>query len=122
MPSLATPQLLSSAVMQLRISSFHRLFESASLGMLPPGHPACSRECRCSAALHFLRLSLGWLLPVYLAARGQQRRAAAQHAGHAQRAGRAPGSPRLANSLPLKPSLSCRWGRPPSVTCWPAGC
>ncbi len=65
------PQVLSSHLAGQRIGSFHQLVGATVLGILPAEYPACSLRCRCAAALNFLLLWLGWLLPTYLAARRQ---------------------------------------------------
>lgn len=69
--------LLGHGAMEQGIAAFHAVMHGGTLGILPPGHPEGGRLRQCAAALDFLALWMGWLLPTYLAARGQARRAAA---------------------------------------------
>ena len=73
--------MLRSHLASKMFGRIHELMEASALGLLPAGYPACSPACRCAAALNFLLLWLGWLLPTYLAARAQPW-LAFQHAAH----------------------------------------
>lgn len=51
------------------LGGLHRLMAAPLMGLLPPGYPPDGPGVRCSAALAFLCLAIGWLLPAYLALR-----------------------------------------------------
>ena len=82
LPLPPLPQLLDNPVMEARFVLLHRLLSVGVAGLLPMGGGAeggssplfGGRRRQCAAALHTLRIALGWLLPTYLLLRCSCRR------------------------------------------------
>lgn len=98
--------MLDNQLMEGRFSAFHAIMSAATLGILPPGYPPGGRHQQCVAALTFLNLLLGWLVPTYVvlqtycqAAAARQRRQITSSSGSGVPAG-ASGSGSLSSSSP----------------------
>ena len=64
-------QLLDNASMEASIRSFHSVMAVPLLHILPAGWPEGGRHRQCVAAMDFLSIFLGWLVPTYFVVRSQ---------------------------------------------------
>lgn len=88
-PSL---QLLDNSLMKARISTFHNVMSIALPGILPRGYPLGGPHRQCTAALSFICIFLGWLLPTALLLRSRYQEATSRLRQLAARYGSPPAS------------------------------
>lgn len=62
-------KFLNSSLMQQRFADFHSGMSVGTLGHFIPHLTGGTTHCQCTAALNFVLISLGWMLPIYLVAR-----------------------------------------------------
>lgn len=68
-------QLMANPVAEARISMFHEGGRAGVMGLLPSSFPSGGAVCRCAAAVSFMPILVGWLVPTFLVARGESRAA-----------------------------------------------